>query len=193
MTEHFSSILSQRKPPPPPPPSLRLQRSPAAPARPIHRIRRPTHAADSAMRIPPRALLLLLGLGAAGAFQTRIARPHAAVGSSTRLEAFHLKEGETHNMFEGPRPLVKERDACGVGFIANTKTGGERGRGLVDCRGGCGHASAIRATQRVLLRRDEPQSSVPTRSCSRASRRWTAWSTGGPAAATASPATAPAS
>ena len=29
------------------------------------------------------------------------------------------------NMFDGPRALVKERDACGVGFIANTHSGGE--------------------------------------------------------------------
>ena len=48
-----------------------------------------------------------------------------AGSSTTSLNAFHLKEGETRNMFEGPRPLVKERDACGVGFIANTKSGGE--------------------------------------------------------------------
>ena len=39
--------------------------------------------------------------------------------------AFNLKEGETSNMFEGPAPLTKERDACGVGFIANTKEGGK--------------------------------------------------------------------
>ena len=39
--------------------------------------------------------------------------------------AFNLKEGETSNMFEGPAPLVKERDACGVGFIANTQSGGK--------------------------------------------------------------------
>ena len=31
---------------------------------------------------------------------------------------------QTSNMFEGPGPLVKERDACGVGFIVNTKSGG---------------------------------------------------------------------
>jgi glutamate synthase (ferredoxin) len=43
----------------------------------------------------------------------------------TSLQAFKLKEGETKNMFEGPAPLVKERDACGVGFIANTQSGGE--------------------------------------------------------------------
>lgn len=28
------------------------------------------------------------------------------------------------NMFDGPMALTKERDACGVGFIANTKSGG---------------------------------------------------------------------
>lgn len=39
--------------------------------------------------------------------------------------AFELKEGQVSNMFEGPTPLVKERDACGVGFIANTKSGGK--------------------------------------------------------------------
>jgi hypothetical protein len=44
----------------------------------------------------------------------------------TQLQmAFELKEGQVSNMFEGPAPLVKERDACGVGFIANTSTGGE--------------------------------------------------------------------
>lgn len=41
------------------------------------------------------------------------------------LNAFPLKEGQVSNMFEGPTPLVKERDACGVGFIANTSTGGK--------------------------------------------------------------------
>ena len=30
------------------------------------------------------------------------------------------------NMFDGPVPLVKERDACGVGFIANTNSGGKK-------------------------------------------------------------------
>lgn len=29
------------------------------------------------------------------------------------------------NMFDGLAPLVKERDACGVGFIANTHSGGK--------------------------------------------------------------------
>jgi glutamate synthase (ferredoxin) len=76
-----------------------------------------------------------------------IARPRAT--SATALDAFRLKEGETRNMFDGPRPLVLERDACGVGFIANTSGGEEFGthkvlmQGLraLDCmehRGACG-------------------------------------------------------
>ncbi len=32
---------------------------------------------------------------------------------------------EPSNIFDGPMALTKERDACGVGFIANTKTGGK--------------------------------------------------------------------
>ena len=43
-------------------------------------------------------------------------------------QATHLQmafdNDQPSNMFDGPLPLVKERDACGVGFIANTKTGG---------------------------------------------------------------------
>jgi hypothetical protein len=47
----------------------------------------------------------------------------------TQLQmAFDLEEGQVSNMFEGPAPLVKERDACGVGFIANTSTGGKIAR-----------------------------------------------------------------
>jgi glutamate synthase (ferredoxin) len=53
------------------------------------------------------------------------------------------------NMFDGPMALVKERDACGVGFIANTKSGGEfgthkvlqqglRALGCMEHRGACG-------------------------------------------------------
>ena len=66
------------------------------------------------------------------AFQTQITSPYVPTTntnnnkpSPTVLNAFQLKDGETHNMFEGPTPLVKERDACGVGFIANTNSGGE--------------------------------------------------------------------
>ena len=45
--------------------------------------------------------------------------------STTRLSmAFQMEEGKTSNMFDGPLALTKERDACGVGFIANTKSGG---------------------------------------------------------------------
>ena len=60
------------------------------------------------------------------AFQTHInTSPRVIQQPTTTLNAFQLKDGETQNMFEGPAPLVKERDACGVGFIANTKSGGE--------------------------------------------------------------------
>lgn len=52
-------------------------------------------------------------------------------------------------MFDGPTPLVKERDACGVGFVANVKNSGEYGthkvlqQGLsaltcMEHRGACG-------------------------------------------------------
>jgi glutamate synthase (ferredoxin) len=52
-------------------------------------------------------------------------------------------------MFDGPAPLVKERDACGVGFVANIKESGEYGshkvlqQGLsaltcMEHRGACG-------------------------------------------------------
>jgi len=70
--------------------------------------------------------------------------------SSSKLSmAFELKEGQSSNMFDGPAPLVKERDACGVGFIANTKSGDEFGthkvlqQGLaaltcMEHRGACG-------------------------------------------------------
>ena len=76
-----------------------------------------------------------------------------AASSTTALSIFHLKEGETSNMFTGPRPLVLERDACGVGFIANVQASNSNGheygthdvlrRGLhaLECmehRGACG-------------------------------------------------------
>ena len=41
--------------------------------------------------------------------------------------AFRLTEEQKSKgnvMFDGPTPLVKERDACGVGFVANTSSGG---------------------------------------------------------------------
>ena len=45
-------------------------------------------------------------------------------GCSTRLQ-MAFKTDEPTNMFDGPLALTKERDACGVGFIANTKSGGK--------------------------------------------------------------------
>jgi glutamate synthase (ferredoxin) len=42
---------------------------------------------------------------------------------STQLNmAFSDKENS--NIFDGPMALTKERDACGVGFVANTQSGG---------------------------------------------------------------------
>jgi hypothetical protein len=38
--------------------------------------------------------------------------------------AFESNPGEESNIFDGPMALTKERDACGVGFIANTQSGG---------------------------------------------------------------------
>ena len=84
------------------------------------------------MKLPQSAMLAVLTASAATssifAFQTQITSPYVTtntINKPTVLNAFQLKDGETHNMFEGPTPLVKERDACGVGFIANTNSGGE--------------------------------------------------------------------
>mmetsp|Transcript_15929 Transcript_15929/g.24801 ORF Transcript_15929/g.24801 Transcript_15929/m.24801 type:complete len:1699 (-) Transcript_15929:113-5209(-) len=70
------------------------------------------------------------------------------VGSKTRLQMAFSKEQPT-NIFDGPLALTKERDACGVGFIANTQSGEEFGthkvlqQGLsaltcMEHRGACG-------------------------------------------------------
>jgi glutamate synthase (ferredoxin) len=67
--------------------------------------------------------------------------------SATQLNAFPTDKPS--NMFDGPLALVKERDACGVGFVANTKSGEEfgthkvltQGLSALSCmehRGGCG-------------------------------------------------------
>lgn len=70
------------------------------------------------------------GTSTASAFTNSLSTGNAVAGAAgrqalTELQAFKLAEGQETNMFEGPRPLVKERDACGVGFIANTSEGGE--------------------------------------------------------------------
>ena len=41
-----------------------------------------------------------------------------------RLQMAFDSTAEEINIFEGPMALTKERDACGVGFIANTQSGG---------------------------------------------------------------------
>tara|TARA_B110001450_G_C17286338_1_gene345596 strand:+ start:430 stop:552 length:123 start_codon:yes stop_codon:yes gene_type:complete len=39
--------------------------------------------------------------------------------------AFKSHGAAESNMFDGPMALTKERDACGVGFVANTQSGGK--------------------------------------------------------------------
>jgi hypothetical protein len=47
--------------------------------------------------------------------------------SPTNLNmAFRLESGKESNMFDGPMSIVKERDACGVGFIFNGNKGGKK-------------------------------------------------------------------
>lgn len=69
--------------------------------------------------------------------------------SSSKLSmAFELKDGETSNMFDGPLALTRERDACGVGFIASSSSGeygshkilqqGLSALGCMEHRGACG-------------------------------------------------------
>ena len=43
---------------------------------------------------------------------------------STQLNMAFTEPERGSNMFDGPLALTKERDACGVGFVANTKLGG---------------------------------------------------------------------
>jgi len=89
------------------------------------------------------------GLGSGGNINFHFLQQNKNAVTTKLNMAFKLKEGQTSNMFEGPAPLVKERDACGVGFIANTENGGEFGshkvlqQGLhaLNCmehRGACG-------------------------------------------------------
>jgi len=52
-------------------------------------------------------------------------RSLSPVSSSALSMAFDLSDSQMSNMFDGPLPLTKERDACGVGFIANTQSGGK--------------------------------------------------------------------
>ena len=42
----------------------------------------------------------------------------------TQLNMAFTGNEKDSNIFDGPMALTKERDACGVGFIANTKSGG---------------------------------------------------------------------
>ena len=57
-------------------------------------------------------------------YSTHVAPTTSSRSNELELQAFKLPEGQESNMFEGPTPLVRERDACGVGFIANTSEAG---------------------------------------------------------------------
>ena len=69
-----------------------------------------------------------------------------STSTSTNLKMAWNVDPNDSNMFEGPAPLVKERDACGVGFIANTKNAANhkiltQGLSALTCmehRGACG-------------------------------------------------------
>jgi glutamate synthase (ferredoxin) len=74
-----------------------------------------------------------------------------SVDDRRRQPRLHMAFDSTQpsNMFDGPLALVKERDACGVGFIANTRSGDEfgshqvvqQGLSALSCmehRGACG-------------------------------------------------------
>jgi glutamate synthase (ferredoxin) len=91
-------------------------------------------------------LLLLLQAPFAEAFVPQ-RRPHVTARATALTMAFDYSQPS--NIFEGPTPLVGERDACGVGFIANTQSGEEfgthtvvqQGLAALSCmehRGACG-------------------------------------------------------
>jgi glutamate synthase (ferredoxin) len=44
---------------------------------------------------------------------------------NSRLSMSTTTKQSDSTMFDGPMALTKERDACGVGFIANTQSGGK--------------------------------------------------------------------
>lgn len=48
----------------------------------------------------------------------------ASFESASKLQ-MAFPTDQASNMFDGPLALTKERDACGVGFIANTQSGGK--------------------------------------------------------------------
>ena len=108
--------------------------------RSIHAFAPPQQRSSSKLLVVPSSLLRNERTPSAGAYTTRNRR-------NSRLHLF--KTDKPSNMFDGPTPLVKERDACGVGFIANTQTGGEFGShkvleqglaalGCMEHRGACG-------------------------------------------------------
>ena len=53
--------------------------------------------------------------------------------SFTQLNMAFVSD-QPSNIFDGPMALTKERDACGVGFIANTKAGGKFDHALMQTK-----------------------------------------------------------
>ena len=82
----------------------------------------------AAMAFMQPTLRTKVSTGSAFNINSRIINEELSAKSKSMTElrmAFDLEDGQVSNMFEGPSPLVKERDACGVGFIANTQSGGK--------------------------------------------------------------------
>ena len=77
------------------------------------------------MRYSLTATLLVTALPANAFLPPSVKSPATAFDSKLHMA---FKTDKPSNMFDGPAPLVKERDACGVGFIANTQSGGELSR-----------------------------------------------------------------
>ena len=73
--------------------------------------------------------------------------PTSSSSSTQTYMVFDTASDQRTNMFDGPLPLVQERDACGVGFITNTRIEGgshtiiQQGLSALSCmehRGACG-------------------------------------------------------
>jgi len=95
------------------------------------------------------SVILVSLVGASAFIPTSLKRiPQSLSQDKTKLN-MAFKSDQPSNMFDGPLALTRERDACGVGFVANTKIGGEFGShkvledaltalGCMEHRGGCG-------------------------------------------------------
>lgn len=104
------------------------------------------------MRQSSRVLALLLPTAAAfmpASLQRVSSNKVSSINESPTQLRMAFESEKPSNMFDGPLSLTKERDACGVGFIANTQSGDEFGThkvlqeglsalGCMEHRGACG-------------------------------------------------------